>query len=413
MKKLRNLCAIASALTLVSLGATAAQAAVCTVPGTHATIQAAATDVSCTTINVAPGVYNENVTVTHSCEINGAQSSTAYSTRTAGGPAESTVNSTSTVGSSATFTILASDVTIDGFTIRNNANTLGAANGVVVKATGNDAAILNNIFDQITTPDTSGNGTAQAVYLENGPDGVNVQSNEMKNISSNRSAKGVLIGDSAAPSASNNVKVEGNFMHDITSTTRGAYGVSMGNIMGATGLMVAKNEIMNLNAGGWIHAIGMERDTPGLVVQDNNISNLNTGSLDRSAVFFESNPSFGSADVHFNNFDLTPAGFGIAVHPALAAAFPNATVNGTCNWWNSPSGPTTPSNPGGTGASVTSNVTYSPWLIAPAPGGSCFGGNVPTTAAQCKTGGWMTSTRADGSTFKNQGDCMQYVNTGK
>jgi hypothetical protein len=58
-------------------------------------------------------------------------------------------------------------------------------------------------------------------------------------------------------------------------------------------------------------------------------------------------------------------------------------------------------------------VTYSPWLIAPAPGGNCFGGNVPTTAAQCKNGGWMTSTRPDGSTFKNQGDCIQYVNTGK
>ena len=31
----------------------------------------------------------------------------------------------------------------------------------------------------------------------------------------------------------------------------------------------------------------------------------------------------------------------------------------------------------------------------------------------CKKGGWMTMTRADGSSFKNQGDCIQYVNTGK
>ncbi|PYJ08908.1 MAG: hypothetical protein DMF06_11635 [Verrucomicrobia bacterium] len=37
---------------------------------------------------------------------------------------------------------------------------------------------------------------------------------------------------------------------------------------------------------------------------------------------------------------------------------------------------------------------------------------VPTTANQCKNGGWMTRTRANGSTFKNQGDCIQYVNTG-
>jgi hypothetical protein len=73
----------------------------------------------------------------------------------------------------------------------------------------------------------------------------------------------------------------------------------------------------------------------------------------------------------------------------------------------------TASNPGGSGAKVSAGVNYAPWLIAPAPGGACFGGNVPTTAAQCKNGGWTTSVRSDGSTFKNQGDCMQYVNTGK
>jgi hypothetical protein len=31
----------------------------------------------------------------------------------------------------------------------------------------------------------------------------------------------------------------------------------------------------------------------------------------------------------------------------------------------------------------------------------------------CKKGGWQSVKRADGSSFKNQGDCIQYVNTGK
>jgi hypothetical protein len=31
----------------------------------------------------------------------------------------------------------------------------------------------------------------------------------------------------------------------------------------------------------------------------------------------------------------------------------------------------------------------------------------------CKKGGWKDLERADGSSFKNQGDCIQYVNTGK
>jgi hypothetical protein len=32
---------------------------------------------------------------------------------------------------------------------------------------------------------------------------------------------------------------------------------------------------------------------------------------------------------------------------------------------------------------------------------------------ECKKGGWQTMTRADGTPFKNQGDCVSYVNTGK
>jgi hypothetical protein len=37
----------------------------------------------------------------------------------------------------------------------------------------------------------------------------------------------------------------------------------------------------------------------------------------------------------------------------------------------------------------------------------------PLAADDCKKGGWQNLTRADGSSFKNQGDCIQYVNTGK
>jgi hypothetical protein len=36
-----------------------------------------------------------------------------------------------------------------------------------------------------------------------------------------------------------------------------------------------------------------------------------------------------------------------------------------------------------------------------------------TAKEQCKDGGWASVTRADGSSFSNQGDCIQYANTGK
>jgi hypothetical protein len=289
---------------------------------------------------------------------------------------------------------------------------LFSSSGVEVKGVGTGSAIVNNIFDGISTGDTSGNGTAQAVYLSSGgADNVNIANNEMKNVHSNRSAKGVLVGDNGGTNPSQNVTIANNSIHDITSDTRGAYGVSIANVPGVSGLKVTNNVIDKVNGGGWVHGVGLEGDTTSATVEDNNFSNFTAPGIDQTAVWLEANPSFDTVKVHGNNFNLTAASFGVAVHPALSAAFPNANVDATCNWWNSATGPTAASNPGGTGTKVGPNVTYSPWLTAPAPGGACF--SVPTTANQCKGGGWMSKIRADGSTFKNQGDCIQYVNTGK
>ncbi|MEP6977507.1 MAG: hypothetical protein ABI948_05585 [Thermoleophilia bacterium] len=37
----------------------------------------------------------------------------------------------------------------------------------------------------------------------------------------------------------------------------------------------------------------------------------------------------------------------------------------------------------------------------------------PATKNDCKNGGWMNFVKNDGSAFKNQGDCVSYVNNGK
>lgn len=37
----------------------------------------------------------------------------------------------------------------------------------------------------------------------------------------------------------------------------------------------------------------------------------------------------------------------------------------------------------------------------------------PANANACKNNGWMTLSRTDGSSFRNQGDCVSYVNTGR
>lgn len=38
---------------------------------------------------------------------------------------------------------------------------------------------------------------------------------------------------------------------------------------------------------------------------------------------------------------------------------------------------------------------------------------VPAEKDECKDGGWQDLYRPDGTTFKNQGDCVQFVETGK
>jgi hypothetical protein len=423
MHKLKNIGAVALATALPFIGITAASAAPCAVPGDYPTIQSAVNEPTCSEINVAPGTYPENVNVTRTCTINGAQKdgNTDFATRSANIGGESVVNGAGPGVSTPIFTINASGITIDGFTISNAVN-LFSSSGIEVKGNGNGATIVNNIFDGISTADTSGNGTAQAVYLSaGGPDNVSISNNEMKNIHANRSTKGVLIGDNGpSNNPSQAVTIAYNSIHDIVSDTRGAYGVSVANVTNVSGLKIQHNEMSNLTGGGWVHAIGLEGDTPGVDVSDNNISNIvDTGANmsspgfiadDSMAVWFESNPSFSTAEVHNNNFDIATTSYGIAVHPDISGT---GSVNGTCNWWNSPTGPTTASNPGGTGAQVGPRVTYKPWLIAPGPDGQCFGGNVPATAAQCKGGGWMNSARANGTAFKNQGDCIQYINTGK
>jgi hypothetical protein len=375
-------------------------------PGaTFTTIQSAVNAASAgDTVKVCAGTYNENVTVLvglSNLTLEGAQTNQPYSGRTFGSAGESTVNGT--------ITIFAPDVTVNGFSITKTDVPFGVY-GIVVHGTGHGAAINNNIFDTIVNTTTTSNSfTAQAIYLQNGPDNVTIEDNSINNVQSRGSAKGVLVGDNSVGDPSNGLVFEGNSVSNVTSQ-RGAYGISVAKANGTshTGLEVRDNSIRNLT-GFWVHAVGLEGDTPGAVVEGNCFSNFSSPGLDKSAVFFEVNPGAVTTEVHQNRFDLTAADFGIALHPSNQPAVP---VDGENNWWGNPSGPTTPSNPGGTGAMVTSTVDYTPWLVFPPVGGAC-GFTVPTNKDQCKNGGWQTRVRANGSPFKNQGDCIQYVNTGK
>src|SRR6476620_5638040 len=95
MHKLKTTGALALATALTLIGANALQAATCNVPsGSYPTIQAAASDPTCNTINVAAGSYTENVIVAFAnTTINGAKAGNHdFATRSANSAGESTVN---------------------------------------------------------------------------------------------------------------------------------------------------------------------------------------------------------------------------------------------------------------------------------------------------------------------------------
>src|SRR5436190_17810860 len=174
-----------------------ARGATCSVPSVdHPTIQAAVDDATCSIVEVAPGVYAENVFISRAVTLNGAQAGQGTASRTSGGPNESTVVGAAPAGDQATFVINASSVTIDGFTVGNSVST-GAAIGIQIRP-GNDGAVLNNFIDGITTADVGPGGNAIGVHMQNGLLNVNVSSNDFRNVVSNGSATAIQFGDNDA-----------------------------------------------------------------------------------------------------------------------------------------------------------------------------------------------------------------------
>ncbi len=345
-----------AAVVLVALlNAGSAAAAVCSVPsGPYPTIQAAVDDIGCQTVQVAAGTYTENVAIGRSVFLLGAQA--GIDARARSGADESIIDGNAAV------TIDAPNVFVDGFTITGpTSNSSGS--GIIVKGSG--AVIRNNILDGITGVTT----TAKAISVYRGPDGVVIAQNVISNVSSPSSAKGVFIEDSASTDPSIAVTIEDNEISGVTSANKGAYGVLINNGNGNTAnayLTIRNNRISGLS-GAWVHGVGLEADTPEVVVTGNSFSDFTSPGADKIAVWFESvNTSFSTAQVNDNNFNFSSASsvYGIAV--GLVGGTP---LDGTRNYWGSPTGPSGVAH--GRGALVSDLVTYAPWSRRPGEGSPC------------------------------------------
>jgi hypothetical protein len=314
---------------------------------------------TCTTINVAAGNYTGPVTLSHAVVLNGANVGINPNTDTRG--SESIMSSAS---GGVVINITAPDVVVDGFTVTHSSDAAGGndAFGIEMQVSAAGTIIANNIINDIATDGTFGS-TAQAIYLVNGPDGVKIVKNLIENVSGSGSTKGVFIGDSTSADSSNVVIIDQNVIRNITSIAKGAYGVTLNNgsspVGGSrnSGLVVTNNTISGLN-GHWVHAIGIEGDAPNAIISANSFGDFNSnGNPDNVAVWFENeDPSYASTMVNGNifNFDTNAGVFGIAVGFGSGGS-----VDGTCNYWGSATGPSGTGT--GKGALVSPLVTFSPW----------------------------------------------------
>jgi hypothetical protein len=110
----------------------------------------------------------------------------------------------------------------------------------------------------------------------------------------------------------------------------------------------------------------------------------------------------------YNTWDPNPAqcpGTAVGDDWYLLVGTVSGIVNGTAGHTGIVNDNT--SNPG---VVLVRNVTIGGVSILPA---DVEEPSEPSAKDDCKNGGWQDMTRADGSSFKNQGLCIKYANTGK
>ena len=432
MKKTVVLAFIASFVAVLMFSGDAARAISCFVPtATYPMIQDAVNDPNCTTIFVAPGLYNESVTIGRPLTLDGPNMGTSWSG--ARGP-EAVVTSAAT-----TFNLLdGMGVTIDGFTIngdfgvyvsgstdgtliQNNIVT-GATRALTFDAPGNGPSALgNDLISNVRSLHVSGgpytnmklnvnrfSGPAAATgiffsgNLANTITGFEFKNNQVKHLANMASSisNGTVSGNTfnvVSPGAYSividlhNSTVSGNSFDGSNATACfRLFGSEFGEIP-SDHVLVTTNTFQGCD----VYGVQLGPDVDHITVTNNALANGFDGVRTRLA-----------GDVPALQWDVT----GHEIHINLNNITGNTefgvnnqvqgTLDAECNWWGSASGPGPVGT--GTGDRVSTNVDFTPWLIAPAPSGRCLGG-APSTPGKVTGGGQVAG---DDPVFSPLGDLL-------
>jgi hypothetical protein len=361
------------------------------------------------TINVAAGTYNEQVQINKTLTLKGAQAGVDARTRIAAG--ESIIDH-----ACGPVQIMADKVVVDGFTIQGSTLSdpcflAGIWTNPGFTGTQGGHQILNNIvqnnisgieldnigtfqtkvqFNLIRNNNNTGPGAGNAIQVNFGLNNAVIDKNKF----SGHINSSVLVssgGDDQQITISNNELVGGTperivFGSVDNSLITGNTSIGSTATNGTIRLFGANSGITitcNLLAGG---QRGIRVDDPFAIGANSNIT-ANNNNIQGNAVA------------------------GLQVD---AGGYSPGLLNAENNWWGSATGPTNPNNPGGTGDVIIDPVgvvDFFPYLTSPSTCAAVPQVGPPANKDQCKNGGWQTFNTP--RTFKNQGDCIQYFNTGK
>jgi hypothetical protein len=422
MHSFKKLGAIALAAALLTLGAAAASAAnwyveptgndanTCTAPGptnacmtiTGAMAKASAGD----TINVAIGLYNEQVQITKTLTLLGAQAGVDARTRSG---SESVIDN-----ACGPVQIMADKVVLDGFTIQGATSTdpcflAGIWTNPGFSGTHGGHQILNNIIqNNISGIELDNDGTFPAVVQHN-----LIQTNNNPGPGSGNAIQ-VNFGLVNATIDSNKFSGHTSASILIPGVPSSNLTVSFNELVGGTSERIVFGNVTNSTINGNTSVGSTALNGPVRLFGGN--SNISiTNNVLRNGIRGIRVDDVGIAP----NTGVTAHNNCIAGNTAAGLDVPAGGHSGTLdaknNWWGAASGPKYNGAGPGTGDNIIDPdgvVAYIPFLTSTA-GTLCAPPPIgpPTNANQCKNDGWKTFNTP--RTFKNQGDCIQYVNTGK
>lgn len=370
------------------------------------------------TIQVCAGTYNEQVQITKTLTLKGAKAGQDARTRVP-------TNESIITNSGGPVQLMADNVVLDGFTVQGATGTdpnfiSGIWSNPGYSGIQGGYQILNNIVqNNISGIELDSTCAANPTLVKfnliqnnNNPgpgSGTGLQDNFVlcnATIDSNKfvgnSSSGALLFGPPVTAAGSNITVSNNEF----SANGGAIAM-----LGVTSSAVSGNNVHNsVGTGGDIDIFG---GVNGLSVICNNLaSGAGRGiQVENPYVGYGVSPN---SNITINNNNLSGYPVGLEEDTGgYTPATPNS-LNATNNWWGSSSGPTIASNPGGTGEPIIDQdgvVKYSPFLTTFSSCAPMPQIGPPTNKDQCKNDGWMNFNVP--RKFKNQGDCIQYVNTGK